>query len=338
MKNYAIVGFIYTQACPLSCNFCCHTKEVVGPGKFDPRSLLPILEDFSRHSSVTRFAFSGGDPFLRLEEILTLMDGARRLGVKQPFHMVTSGYWADSQQGTVDTLTRLRDVGMDALDVSYDTEHARFVRPENIYHIQDACKQLSIRLEVFGNFWHRSETVEDLLPKLTSVESVYSHLVMPVGAARIHFRGKRYDIPDDRKYSCGKPKVYDIAIYPDGSVYPCCSGGFNREAKLECGNVFVDSADSVLARAFGNFHARIAKEIGFNRLYERVRTLDHALFNELPRFGDVDSVCEICRDINRNDSLRGRLEKYLEEMEEEYVLESFEQYRPALKQKEGYDA
>lgn len=322
MRNYAIVGLIYSQACPLSCNFCCHTKEVVGHGKFSPDLVTPFLLDFSKRPEVIRIAFSGGDPFLFLPDILEIMSRLRSEGVTQPFHMVTSGYWATDLKACEKVLSELSALGMDALDVSYDTEHARFVPRDRIDNISTACHALGIKLEIFGNFWNSAERVEDLLPNLKKFDKMYSNLVMPIGAARVHFKGPRYQIPEEKKYACGKPGVYDVAIYPDGTVYPCCSGGFNKEAKLECGNVFSDSAEDILRAVFTNFHARIAKEIGFDKLYKYAELVNPELFSRLPKFSDVDSVCEICRDINSNPALRTSLDEIYNELELDYVMKS----------------
>lgn len=321
MKNYAIVGFIYSQACPLSCNFCCHTPTVVGKGKFTPDDLIPVILDFSRHPSVTRFAFSGGDPFLFCDEVIVAMRSLRRMGVIQPFHMVTSGYWATSDELTIDRLSELRSCGLDAIDVSYDIEHARFVPQDHIYRIARICKKLNIRVEIFGNFWNQDERVRDLLPKLEVEIPAYSSLVMPIGAARIHFHGKRYKLSDTQKYSCGKPRVYDVAIYPDGAAYPCCSGGFNKEAKLECGNVYSDSAATVLTNVFTNFHARIAKEIGFDVLYSHIKRQRPDLVDALPQFDAVDSVCQICKEIHGNSELLSDLSEIYDSLEVTYILE-----------------
>ena len=324
MKNYAIVGFIYTQACPLSCNFCCHTKEVVGTGKFTPEAIVPLIVSFASQPSVTRFAFSGGDAFLFIDDIIEAMSKARTAGVTQPFHIVTSGYWAKNLDDTKAILTRLFAIGMDALDVSYDTEHSRFVPPENIYRIGECCEEIGLRLEIFGHFWNPNERVEDLLPKIKGAESIYSGLVMPIGAARVHFKGRRYNTPDEEKYSCGKPSIYDVAIYPNGETYPCCSGGFNKEAGLACGNVYTDSAADILSNVFRHFHVRIAKEIGFDRLYSKISLVRPDLLEHLPQFSRVDSVCEICRDLHTNVKLMQELSSIYEILETEYVLEAVE--------------
>lgn len=329
MSNFAIVGFIYSQACPLRCNFCCHTPAVVGDGRFTPDEVARTIIEFAAQKTVIRFAFSGGDPFLFIDEIIYAMGVARDADVKQPFHVVTSGYWASSPSDTTILLDRLKQLGMDALDVSYDVEHSRFVPKENILNIANACDNLRIKLDIFGNFWHTSERLEDMLPPMPGVQ-FHSALVMPIGAARQHFNGVRYEIADSMKYSCGRARLYDIAIYPDGSAYPCCSGGFNKEAGLELGNIRIDKAQDILMNAFSNFHVRIAKEIGFEKLYQEIERINPSLLKRLTQFSDVDSVCEICRNLHRDDKLQADLVEIYETMEVQYVMDRVEVEYPQL--------
>ena len=313
-KDSANVGFFYTSACPLRCDFCCHTPEVVGPGEFEPARLAEIIEDFANHPAVVRFFFSGGDPFVRIDEIREIIRTCRRSGVAQPIHLVTAGYWARSDGATSQMLEGLHDFGVE-LHVSFDIEHARFVPAENIHRIAAVCRRLGMTLKIFGTFWNQDERVEDLLPRFPGVV-MGSTLVAPIGAARKKFTGRRYDLDDRCKYSCGGANVYDIGIYPNGDAYPCCSGGFNKEAGLGCGNVLEDSAQTILARAFEFFHVRIAKEIGFDRLYDRIRVRRPGLMPRLKQFSEVDCVCQICAAIHGSPGLAAELASVYQELEE----------------------
>ena len=327
MKNYAIVGFIYNHPCPLKCDFCCHTTDVVGSGRLTPAKVVPVAIDFATHDSVIRFAFSGGDPFLFYDDIVAIVSELRANNVREPFHVVSSGYWAISVEEARRKLAPLAGLGMDNICISYDEEHAKIVSPQYIYNIASVCDELGIRLEVFGIFWDPGKKTEDLLPNLAKDGSVaiYTNLAMPIGAARNFFlSGPRYDLPNAKKFSCGKPGVYDIAIYPDGESYPCCSGGFNKEAGLSCGNVFSDTAEDILGRVFSNFHARIAKEIGFDALYEKVKTTLPQIASHLPAFESVDSVCEICSSIYRCKVTLDQLAPVYQDMEVRYILSEVE--------------
>jgi MoaA/NifB/PqqE/SkfB family radical SAM enzyme len=319
MRDVANVGFFYTAACPLRCNFCCHTPEVVGPGRLSVPAVTRVIQDFARQPSVVRFFFSGGDPFVFLGEILQILAACRADGVRQPFHLVTAGYWARSEARTMDLLRRLHALGVE-LHLSYDTEHARFVPREYILRIVEGCATLGMTVKIFGTFWNQDERVEDLLPTVQGVV-MGSSLVAPVGAARPHFEGPRYELAEAAKHSCGRPADYDVGIYPNGDAYPCCSGGFNKEAQLGCGNVFEDDAATILERVFRFFHVRVAKQIGFDKLYAKVKATRPELLERLTPFAQADTPCEICRDLRADAELQRELAPILEALKAEHTAE-----------------
>lgn len=322
MRDFAHVGFVYSRACPLKCDFCCHTIENVGLGRFHPSSVIPIVHDFAQHSSVRRFVFTGGEPFLFIDEILNILRKIRSDGVQQPVHIVTSGNWATTQPKADELISELYSLGMDSIWISYDYEHARFVPVENLERIANSCRSHSMPMKVQGVFWDQSERVEDLLDNLKFRDvHMSSTPVAKIGKARINWvkRHPRISLPDSDKHSCGSPRIYNIAIYPDGEAYPCCAGGFQKEAKLRTGNVFRDSAQVVLEETFGLFHARIAKEIGFDKLYKLIEEQRPDLVSELPKFSEATTVCEVCRDIHSSPNLFRRLKPMYDALEISYA-------------------
>ena len=120
-----------------------------------------------------------------------------------------------------------------------------------------------------------------------------------MGRARLQTRmAKRPPVPIEEKLSCGQPGHYSLSIYPDGEVYPCCSGGFQIEGRLSCGNVHRDPASRLLYAALTKFHVRLVKEFGWGLLYELVEREAPDLACQLPRLEDAGGVCELCRDLN----------------------------------------
>jgi MoaA/NifB/PqqE/SkfB family radical SAM enzyme len=298
--------------------------------------VTPLVIAFSKVPSVTRFVFTGGDPFLYIEEIIEIMRSSRTAGVTQPFHIVTSGYWAKSDEIVSELLERLKLVGLDALCLSHDHEHARWVPADHIKRIATHSLIHGIAVNVFGIFWNKNEHIEDLLPPLDGVE-MFSNVALSIGSARkLYGIGPRYNFPEEKKYSCGRPLSYEVSIYPNGEVYPCCSGGFNKEAKLLCGNAFNDDPAAIIENVYKNFHVRIAKEVGFDKLYERVRETRPDLYGRLPSFAQRDSVCEVCRDLHSSQELQEALTPVYEEMEVDYILDRMESTRLFLEGKKEF--
>lgn len=320
MRDLATIVFVLSHACPLKCSFCCHTRDVVGPTRITRAMMVDWMQQFAGEAAVDRFCFTGGEPFLYLSDIKAAVATAREAGVKLPFHIVTAAQWVKDRDHAYEVLAELHSLGMDLIGLSYDHEHAKWVKPEQIIAVCEVAAELSMRVNLNGVFWNLEEGLGDLLPVDALPKNVRTrnYLAVPAGRAkRSSAWPRRYAVPNDHKFTCGNPGNYDLAIYPDGEVYPCCSGGMNIEAKLSCGNINRDSPADILRRAFANFHVRMVKEFGWGALYELVQREAPSLAAQLPRFEDLDSVCEICRDLNVN--FADRLAPIYEIVEKEYA-------------------
>jgi MoaA/NifB/PqqE/SkfB family radical SAM enzyme len=314
------LAFVLSHACPLKCNFCCSTRDVVGPGRIRRETIQETLIGFAAEPAFLDFGFTGGDPFLYLADIKAAVAGARQAGVTQPFQMTTSAYWAKDEAGVHSILSELAALGLNQLMLSYDSEHAKWVSAAQITTVCDAAERLGIGIHISATFWDLSQDLRDLLPEIVDRPNVkvLHHSVAPMGRAReTAVWPRRYDLPVESKLSCGRPGEYLFSIYPDGEVYPCCSGGFQIEGRLSCGNIHRDTPAKIIYAGLTNFHVRLAKEFGWAVLYAVVEREAPELVSELPRFEDVDSVCEICRDLNLD--LGERLAPVRDVIEREYA-------------------
>jgi hypothetical protein len=260
-----------------------------------------LMIRFGREPAIDRFAFTGGEAFLYLDDIKAAVSAARKAGVTQPFQIVTSAYWATGPGQVRAILGELRGLGMDLIGLSYDHEHAKWVTPEQITIVCDVAAELGMKINLWGTFWEVGDRVEDLLPEVTARSEVNAQnfRVAEMGRAKTSRSWpRRYDVPIDEKFTCGRPGNYSLAIYPDGEVYPCCSGGIQIEGKLSCGNVNRDPPSRIIYAALTNFHVRMVKEFGWGILYELVEREAPELVSRLPKFEEADGVCAICRDLN----------------------------------------
>ena len=280
---------------------------------------------FSKEPAVSDFGFTGGDPFLYIADIKAAVSAARKAGVQQAFQMTTSAYWATDRDQVRNTLNELAALGLTALTLSYDHEHAKWVSRDQILMVCDIAGELGLRIFVSGTFWNERDRVLDLLPELASRPhaTAHNHFVAPMGRAKNAAWPRRYELEPQAKLSCGDPGYYSFSIYPDGEVYPCCAGGFQIEGKLSCGNIRRDTPAKILFAGMTNFHVRMAKEFGWGVLYALVEREAPELRNALPRFEDLDTPCEICRDLNVG--LRDQLTPIYHIIEREYAKSRLEQ-------------
>jgi organic radical activating enzyme len=327
LRDTFTIGFVYNYPCPLQCDFCCHTKENVGPGKLTRELIKDVVLRFAPIPEVTRFAFTGGDPMIYVKDIVSVFREARAAGVKQPFHVVTSGFWAKDLATTTSKLAALQEVGLDSLNLSYDREHQKWVPKDYVLRILEVCQQLNIALDIFGVFWDQDDKVQNLVPEIASSTydrlSTHSVYVAPIGRARENYKArKNFTVPAEAKSKCFKPGHYDVSVYPNGDAYPCCSGGYNKEAKLLLGNAFVDDAKAILEKASRNFHVRIAKEIGFDVLLKEIDALGIKV--DLPTLDEVETVCEMCALIHSDQRIKDKIAEAYDSIKMSYALQKLD--------------
>jgi MoaA/NifB/PqqE/SkfB family radical SAM enzyme len=326
MKNHILVGFNYTYRCPLKCNFCGNPKSVIGENEFTTQNLIELVIKFSNFQEVERFVITGGEPFLYIDDIIKALKIIRENNVTQPFRIVTSGFWATEDDKVEYVLNILKLLGIDEISLSYDYEHAKYVSVKSILRIVKYAQKNGIKIEVSGTFWNENETLDDLI-KLNKSVIERNNLVMPTGrAAEFFHQKKRYSYIVKKKSTCGQPFFYSLSIYPDGEVYPCCAGGFSKDAKLSCGNVYKDEINKIISNLYFSFHLRIAKDIGFGKLYELIKEEDQSLFKELINFSEIDTICQICTFIHSNESLMKRLDEIYNKMEIDYLTSDLDNW------------
>lgn len=326
VKNHVTVGFNYTYKCPLKCNFCANPKSVIGDKEFTSEELTHLVIEFSKHQDVDRFVLTGGEPFLYIKDIIKALKTIRSFGVQQPFRMVTSGYWGNTNKYVEEIIDKLKLLGVDEICLSYDFEHAQYVSSDAIKTILHHAKRVGILTEISGTFWNETDNLESLI-SISDGTCKRNTLVMPTGRAKSHFQGKkRYNIAPEEKVSCGHPRSYSLSIYPDGEVYPCCAGGFSRDAKLGCGNVYIESPKSIISNVYSNFHVRIAKEIGFDKLYHIIQIKHPEIYDQLINFSDIDSVCQVCESIHSDSDLLKKLTDVYKDMEIDYIISDLENW------------
>lgn len=326
------LGLIYNFACPLKCDFCCHPPENYGHGKMDPSDVVEWIRQAAEIDSIVDVAISGGEPFIYIKEIIWIWEelGKDRL----PFRIVTSAIWGRDYEKSYNLLKVLKELGLNTLGISYDDSHSEFVEPYVVQNVLRAADELQIPCQVVGNFWNTDRKVQDLLQVPDNgLNSIANDFVYPAGRAEYaNIQPQDYGVtPDLSDFRCMyKEKFYDIAIYPDGNLYPCCSGGFQVKGKLSVGNLHSESLKSLLDKVHSSIYVRILKEKSFKFLYELIEKEDPELFEMLPRFDDKVTGCQLCEKIHGSDAIMAMLSPILEKYEIEYVKEQFGQMEQLL--------
>ena len=203
------------------CNFRCDHCSVLE----DPRiKLFPaetnLLAKTLRRYHFKSLLFVGGEPTLYINianNILLKAGDLSKISVK----ITTNGHFAGSREKAIKTLATF--IKLDAVQLSYDKFHAKYLPFGNIKNLFDACKVLGKEFNVIAAIEDPMEVLlADKLKKAGSFD-IAVQKVLPVGRARLN--GIRHPFPSlDKKVlrkSC--PNRYKIMYFCGRGFSSCCS-------------------------------------------------------------------------------------------------------------------
>lgn len=301
---------VYTMACPLKCDFCCHPVEDYGPVKIRKDEAIDWIRQTADIESFGLVAFTGGEPFLYHRELAEILEATHRPGLQM--RIVTAAHWAATPQKALDMLRPLQERGLTELSVSTDPSHQEFVPASFAENASKAALELGLVTEFAGVFWRQGIAIEDVVDVPAGALTTRG-LVAPTGRAkRAEIDARSYGFVDDARFgACGDPGYYDLTVYPDGEVYPCCSGGFQIEAGLSFGNLRRERVAEVFGRMRGDRYTRLIIDVGLYPVYQVAKLKFPEVYAKLPPREDVASICELCAVIHADAELMALLEPVL---------------------------
>jgi hypothetical protein len=320
-KEKDVLVLNYTMACPLSCDFCCYGCHPGRKEKMPIELALSLVEQAADISTFSSVGFTGGEPMLFFDEILTI--GKRLNHLRLPFTIVSACHWASSEDEAFKHLETLAAVGLCRFNCSYDPSHACFVPASFVTNAATAASRLGIPTYVVGTFYSAKEKLETYLPELRDVPGITLHnkYAAKVGrAAKRNITQQSYELNlnlDD--LCCYRAIHHDIVIFFDGMAYPCCST-FNRATPgIAVGNAFKDSLREIWQRVEGSLMLRTMKRHGFARLYEIIREYDSELYQRLPAVESAVGPCSLCNGIFKEARISTRVHDVFRRYEEETI-------------------
>ena len=300
---------VYNMACPLKCDFCCHAVEDYGPIKMKPETAIDWIRQAGEIESCWLTVFTGGEPFLYYKDLLHILEQTQDTGMK--FRIVTAAHWAETYELARAKLEPLKERGLYELSVSSDPSHQEWVPASYAQNAVQAALDLGIIAEVASVFWSPDEKIEDTVDVPLGALTV-RHFAIPIGRSKnVEVTPQQYRVGEERFFGCGKPLNYDATVYPEGDVYPCCSGGFNIKAQLSFGNLFQDSLQTVLDRMHADRYTRLILEVGLGPVYELAKLRFPEVHAKLPELDPHVSLCQVCALVHPNSELMQDLEPVL---------------------------
>ena len=316
-KEENVLVLNYTLTCALTCDFCCYHCHPKRNEKMPIELAQRLINEAASMNSFSSVGFTGGEPMLYYEELVTLGTLLKAKGL--PFTIATAGHWATSATETMQMVGVLSRLGLLRLNISHDPSHAQFVPSGNIIHIAQAAEVYHLPIYIIGTFFSTDEKIELLLPELVGNRYVHfiNKYVAKVGrASKKSISQETYQLNLQLDALCCYRRVnHDITVFYDGETYPCCST-FNRSTKgISIGNANEMSLKSLWEKAEGSISLRIMKRQGFGELYRIIQQHDPLLYLELPSGNAAVGPCSLCHQLFSDKTLTPKIKRFFDQYE-----------------------
>lgn len=307
-----ILAFLTTTKCPAKCKMCCFSCN---PSRKEelPFTLMKDMIYQAKNLKMEKatpfrlVAFTGGEPFLRINDIKILIDLSNSLGFDTS--CTTNGFWASSEEKAYNVLMELKKLGLKKLGLSCDNFHQEFISIDCIRNILIAVKKLKLPTDMGSVITKSTSDISFIYKNLNyHMENVphYTAACLPVGAAKINIRNSDYIFDEtlfENDIRCFETKYF--AIYEDGEVFSCCSQA-GRAAPLSLGNVYNLSLSKINNAYYSNIHLRIIKKYGLIWYVKLSNQLKYKDFTLEPYV----NKCHLCNKIFSDEKFMSIIEPY----------------------------
>lgn len=285
------IGLQLTNRCNMS---CLHCGSVSGPNGIEGPS-MQWCNTFAEQLAINNFSklmITGGEPMLRLETLVLLVQTAASRGVS--VELTTNGYWGNNQPRTEEIISRLVDAGLSVLTLSVDKIHQQVIPAQALMNITDSIRRFDFpfQLRIYGlrGKWGENDLAERIVAMCDGQCEAFTQPILPVGRAKdnasmLKVEGWKLLMEDD--HPC------HMVLYPfidaNLSWYLCSNGAILGENSQFCIGRLDDPKrlNEMVNRHFGSEIFRALRAIGPIALLECVG---------LPSgVGEIHvSVCDVC--------------------------------------------
>lgn len=155
---------LITTSCPIECDHCQHTCTAQGEW-MDEKTLKKTMVEFHKND-IDLTKISGGEPFLFFNKLLKAIDIISEYYNPNNIAIATSGFWANNKKETYDKLQRVKERGIQTLQVSVDRFHLKKVPLRNIENILKISKDVGMNITLRPLFDIKSKNIVEDIAKL----------------------------------------------------------------------------------------------------------------------------------------------------------------------------
>ena len=228
-------------------------------GKISEDNIRKVIDDCVQVPSIKTIVFTGGEPLLLGHVLFRSIAYAKDQGFTT--RVVTSAYWAKTQDKAREMVEKLFQFGLDELNISYDEFHRLWVNDTMIHWVIDEITRRNrtcvVSVQVTRSRMLDETTLRTRL-KVSELQAanpsvlVFGRRAAPIGRGRETISPEEI-VPITEITECSSygPDACDSAlrqysVFPDGSLHICCT---EKDKELTVGNVFEEQLSELINKA-----------------------------------------------------------------------------------------
>lgn len=316
-------GFVVenTSRCNAKCDICYQASsskgsEYFGLAKLDKKIIIRCIRVAAELDNIgSRFHLAGGESFLYPDECLIFFREARNTGFED-ITATTNGFWGKSQKKSRDLAEKMREAGLNGIEISWDFWHKQFIDAKTISNCIESCfnSEININLRILTTKSHSiEEAILSLPPEtLEFVSRITSGPVFPSGRAETMLDPNEF-FNSNIKLNGGCHRVLNLAINSVGNVYPCCAG-LDMTSNIIFGNVNNENLELIAQRINND---PLIRRLVFTGIHSFIPILQTAGY-EIQNINN--NSCKLCRMIFSDYKYSQVIRNYFETRKREALI------------------
>jgi hypothetical protein len=309
-----------TSECNAVCDHCSQSSHPSRQERATVEQMRRAIQELHEASPLATVIFSGGEPTLLGQDLITGIQYANSLGIST--RLVTNAHWASTPAAARASLVGLREAGLQQLVMSADDYHLPFVPFENVENGWHASKGLGFQSVCIANCSGPSSKITPAFIRERLGEQIPAHVdddgdapttgavaadgtrytlfhspIQRLGRGRARIRADDLgEAPAPAALEGGCPwAVRSAALSVSNHLVACCAIETDGNPILDFGDLTTTTAPALLQRANDDVVVNAIALLGpmFLRRFLNRQAPD------LPFRQDYSSICELCEHIVR---------------------------------------
>jgi hypothetical protein len=293
------IGLVMTEQCPVGCKHCLASCTMQAPDLPALETHLDWIAKVSRVDRCTSICITGGEPFVHFQRLLKVVAGCRNHGLRAT--VVTSAYWASSDEIAALRLQRLADAGLTGITVSADEYHQESIPLANLARVLRASKECGVAPKIALTYLPRGRSATLMKRELRRELGRPTLEGVQIEGGKVAKVGRARELTYSKTVPAEQPKLVCNAVGPtiqrDGTVASCCRAPLPVSSPLVIGDLNVEGFEPIYQRFLSHPVLPFIQTWGLIEMLDRL--IDEGLAAELVGFRDAreEQICELCQAI-----------------------------------------